>query len=146
MDGKSIAPLLIDPSDPCVPDSTREHVLRSIAQRNGKWRDFHFVEYYSLGNVERTGHLVDDSKSNSFRAIRFVSKAPKPLGGNTLYAEFTSLDDWNFTSPNIFVEIYDLDTDPYELHNLANKTSAEDKKKLHDLLVKEWQCIGDSCQ
>merc|ERR1712130_37692 len=109
------------------------------------WRDFHFVEYYSLGNVRRTGHLVDDPKSNTYRALRFVTNKPRPLGGNTLYAEFTSQADMNFTRPDIFIEIFDLDTDPYQLKNLVNQTSKEDKQKLHQLLVQEWKCAGHTC-
>lgn len=49
-------------------------------------RDHHWVEYNSLGSVTRTGHLVDDPNSNTYRALRFFGSKEH---GNTLYAEFT---------------------------------------------------------
>ena len=61
--------------------ATREHIEREVARYQSaggqgvdgiKWRDHHFIEYYSLGSVERTGHLVDDPKSNTYRALRYT--------------------------------------------------------------------------
>ena len=68
------------------------HTSRHVARRRARqaadtWRDHHFVEYYSLGSVTRTGHLVDDPESNTYRALRFVGSAEH---GNSLYAEFTA--------------------------------------------------------
>lgn len=105
------------------------------------WRDHHWIEYYSLGDVTRTGHLVDDAKSNTYRAIRFVGSAKY---GNTLYAEFTAVVDWHFASPN-FIEMYDLDTDPHQLNNLANSSSAALKAELHAMVVEQFGCEGASC-
>ena len=132
MDGRSIVPLIVDPADPNVAPATRAHIRRqlALAETSAKasgheqaagaggvsngvrpshyaddWRDFHFVEYYSLGNVTRTRHLVDDPISNTYRAIRSV----KGSLGNMLYAEFTAVADWNFSSPS-FYEMFDLDT------------------------------------
>ena len=45
--------------------------------------------YYSLGSVTRTGHLVDDPKSNTYRAVRYVG--PASTMGNILFAEFTAV-------------------------------------------------------
>lgn len=53
-------------------------------------------------------HMVDSTISNTYRALRFVSKAR----GNKLYAEFTKVTDWNFTAPDIFIEIFNVDQDP----------------------------------
>ena len=44
------------------------------------------MEYNSLGTLTRTGHLVDDLNSNTYRALRFFGSKEH---GNTLYAEFT---------------------------------------------------------
>jgi len=145
MDGRSVAPLLVDSEDPAVLPSTRQH-LKSEAEQWGAaaWRTHHFVEYYSLGNVVRTGHLVDDANSNTYRALRFTSGGP--VGhGNMLYAEFTAVKDWNFTNYN-FVEIFDLDKDPHQLHNLVNKTPSHVKANLHNLLQAQWECAGKNCE
>lgn len=82
-------------------------------------REAHWVEFYSLGNLmmcggetcqanrpdprgngaldgmrcgagTKDGHQVDSTKSNTYRALRFVSKTH----GDKLYAEFTSVTDW----------------------------------------------------
>ena len=67
------------------------------------------------------GHQVDSTESNTYRALRFVDRAPGGRG-NKLYAEFTRLNDYNFTADDVFVEIFDLDADPGQLVNLANVT------------------------
>merc|ERR1712176_229947 len=102
--------------------------MTETAQGAPSWRTHHFVEYYSLGNVKRTGHLVDDIKSNTYRALRFTSGGPVG-NGNMLYAEFTALSDYNFTDYN-FVEIFDVEQDPHQLVNLASSTDAATKKRL----------------
>lgn len=75
MDGRSVAPLVVNPSDPMVPEATKLHIEGTIAAAGGDpavgWRDFHLVEYNSLGSVTRTGHLVDDPHSNTYRVRSF---------------------------------------------------------------------------
>lgn len=62
MDGASVAPLLVDPSDAATPRATAARLLAAPRRALGNmveagsraasvWRDVHFVEYYSLGNV-----------------------------------------------------------------------------------------------
>ena len=94
-----------------------------------------------MGNVTRTGHLVDDTTSNTYRALRFVDKD----AGNKLYAEFTSLDNWNFEQKPLFVEVFDLDKDPHQLNNIADQTSAEQKAEWAKMLQAQWQCRGQDC-
>ena len=48
---------------------------------------------------------MDDSTSNTYRALRFVGSEKH---GNTLYAEFTAVEDWHFQA-DLFIEMYDLD-------------------------------------
>jgi len=141
MDGRSIVPFIVDRHDPAVLQATARH-LDSFSQ--ARWREHHFVEYYSLGNVKRTGHLVDDPDSNTYRALRFTSGGP--IGsGNMLYAEFTALNDWNFQNYS-FVEIFDMIADPHQLVNLAPQISEAVKAKLHDLLQRQWECSGSNCE
>ena len=87
------------------------------------------------------GHQVDCKNSNTFRALRFVSKRY----GNKLYAEFTRLTDWNFTAPDVFVEVFDLDRDPGQLLNLANRTSSEELTFYREWVHRQFKCAGDTC-
>ena len=107
-----------------------------------------YSRYYTLGDVTRTEHLVDDVISNTYRALRYVGTSGSG-SNNTLYAEFTDKEDWNFTAPiagSLFIEMYELDSDPVELDNLASKASAEVKAALHATLVQAWECAGPTCQ
>ena len=172
MDGKSIIPLVVDPSDPTVPESVRLHIARhtgggssasgSESERAGaagavgavdtvvsgyadNWRKFHFVEYYSLGSITRTGHLVDDPKSNTYRAVRYVGPAAAKAGhGNILYAQFTAVSDWHFQNVS-FHEMYDLDVDPYQLNNIYHLASAATLANLTAALDAQYGCSGASC-
>mmetsp|Transcript_38935 Transcript_38935/g.121222 ORF Transcript_38935/g.121222 Transcript_38935/m.121222 type:complete len:554 (-) Transcript_38935:109-1770(-) len=145
MDGRSFAPLIVDARDPAVLPATKEHLQREQARwPPGQWRTHHLVEYHSLGEVVRTGHLVDDPTSNTYRALRFTSGGPVG-SGEMLYAEFTALEDWNFTAPS-FVEIFDLARDPHQLVNLAGSTPAAVKAKLHAQLQTKWECAGEGCE
>lgn len=104
------------------------------------WRDVHFVEYYSLGDTERTGHLVDELSSNTYRALRFVGSAEH---GNFLYAEFTSIDNWNFNDTSqFFYEAYDVSKDADQLDNIYHDLDATTQKALAAQLEKQWQCKG----
>jgi len=145
MDGRSFAPLIVDLQHPAVLPATQEHLRREQAKWHpGHWRKHHLVEYHSLGRVVRTGHLVDDPNSNTYRALRFTSGGPVG-SGNMLYAEFTAVEDWNFSAPS-FVEIFDLDRDPHQLTNLATSVSASIKLRLHEQVRQMWECSGEGCE
>ena len=145
MDGRSLVPVLVDPGHAAVAPATRAHIAQELARRGhadgaaaaAGWRDHHFVEYYSLGSVTRTGHLVDDPNSNTYRAIRSVSGEH----GNLLYAEFTAVADWQFQNVS-FHEIFDLDSDPHQLHNLYNTTSPAVRQQLAAQVAEQWRCAG----
>ena len=128
-----------------MPASTLTSLAReseSNRDANTTWRDHHWVEYYSLGDVTRTGHLVDDPKSNTYRAVRFVGSEKY---GNTLYAEFTALEDWNFQSSTLFIEMYNVTEDPHQLHNLAASADPALKAELHAMVEAQFGCSGASC-
>mmetsp|Transcript_75456 Transcript_75456/g.233423 ORF Transcript_75456/g.233423 Transcript_75456/m.233423 type:complete len:560 (-) Transcript_75456:202-1881(-) len=145
MDGRSFAPLVVNPRDTAVPPSTRRHLEHERARRPlGQWRKHHLVEYYSLGSVVRTGHLVDDPISNTYRALRFTIGGPVG-SGNMLYAEFTAVEDWNFSAPS-FTEVFDLERDPHQLTNLARSVPAGVKAQLHEQLKAQWGCAGKGCE
>tara|TARA_B110001452_G_scaffold234810_1_gene213318 strand:- start:85 stop:1779 length:1695 start_codon:yes stop_codon:yes gene_type:complete len=175
MDGTSIAPLLIDATHAKTPRATAARLFEVAAARRARrnleqqveaapeaadaddadedadeayaaaaaeWRDVHLVEYYSLGDVERTGHLVDEASSNTYRALRFVGSATH---GDFLYAEFTSLDNWDFADASqFFYEAYDVAKDPDQLDNIYHQLTHDLQKALGAQLAKQWQCKGRS--
>lgn len=124
------------------------------------WRDFHYSEYNSLGNLWRGGgeiikgdHLIDDPVSHTYRAIRFVDSHAH---GNALYAEYTSLIDWNYENysspPGVlnpysykFYEFFDLDADPHQLTNIYHKVPDAVKSELHAMVASEFRCSGSTC-
>ena len=59
---------------------------------------------------------MDDSTSNTYRALRFVGSEKH---GNTLYAEFTAVEDWHFQA-DLFIEMYDLDNGAPPTNACAN--------------------------
>ena len=88
------------------------------------------------------GHRCDCTETNTYRALRFVD----PGGhGDLLYAEFTRLSDYNFTADDIFVEIFNLATDPGQLHNLAPRTSAADLAFYRETAQRQFRCSGQDC-
>ena len=81
---------------------------------------------------------MDDPKSNTYRALRFVGSQDY---GDLLYSEFTAVSDWNFSSVS-FYELFNMTTDPHQLHNLYDQTPEVTKRALHQQLVKQWTCAG----
>ena len=104
------------------------------------WREELLVEYAPITNwLDRA--RVDDSPDNNFRALRLVSD-----GENRLYAETTSLSNYDFEDEgSFFVELYDLAADPHQLRNLANETDAGTLAALRARLAALWACSGASC-
>ena len=159
MDGRSVAPLLIDPSDPAVPESTRVHIqsagygsvaseghtnstkVRTEAKKNGPWRTFHPIEFIALNNHTWFGHLIDDLVSNTYRALRFVGD---PDYGDLLYAEFTSVEDWHYESP-VHYELFNVTSDPHQLHNLYYSAPRSLVDSLQSRLLAHWKCAGVTC-
>jgi hypothetical protein len=45
----------------------------------------------------------------------------------------------------LFIEMYDLDTDPHQLKNLASGASLAQKAELHAMAVKQFGCSGADC-
>jgi len=161
-DGTSVAGLLVDPLHEKTPAVTSANLFAAAAARRKLssidaqlveadtdpadaapamvWRDVHLIEYYSLGNVTRTEHLVDDSSSNTYRALRFLGN---PTYGDFLYAEFTSLMQWNFTDTgSFFYEAYNVSKDPDQLDNIYSSLPGTWKASLAAQLQKSWKCKG----
>jgi hypothetical protein len=58
--------------------------------------------------------------------------------------------DWNFEQYNgseyKFYELFDLNTDPWQLSNLYyHSTNTSLKQQLHDIAAREFKCRGETC-
>ena len=94
-----------------------------------------------------------DGKNNTYSCFRTVvvasaSAAEVAVGAdvegrtaafshNTMYCEFND--------PEHFVELYDLNADPWSLRNLAPTTGAAALATLHARLLAHQACAGDGC-
>lgn len=140
MDGKSLAGLLTPGGGVPVHG---EHWARTE----------YLIEYNSLGEVERGApvncgrgntcyHLVDSARSNEYRALRVIDMA---RGRNLLFAEFTNQSDWNFESPDLFEEYFDMTKDPWQINNIARTADPAEVAALRDRLHILWKCKAESC-
>ena len=126
MDGRSFAELL----------------MQKEPQRMATWKDKHMLEYWSLGDVIRTGHYIDMPNS-TYIGARLLNSTH-----NYLYAEFYNGEDVvTFDNP-LEYELFNIAKDPYQMTNLYG-TEEEDKelvKELHEFLHTQIRCKGQSCQ
>ena len=129
-DGKSFAGLIV-----------KDSLVRAPFQHDSAWKDMAVLEYYNLGNVIRTGHYVD-MVNNTFIGVRLLNTTH-----NFLYVEFyENKDAETFDSPLEF-ELFDISTDPYQLHNLYG-TPQENKPlvvEMRSFLHKQIKCKGQEC-
>lgn len=83
-----------------------------------------------------------DTFNNTYRALRILS----PDRGNLVYTEFADLrSNYFWTKPPLEYEYYDLDKDPFQLHNVYSSLSAAEKTELHEQLDQLWHCQGENC-
>eukprot|EP00026_Physarum_polycephalum_P020182 Phypoly_transcript_22593.p1 GENE.Phypoly_transcript_22593~~Phypoly_transcript_22593.p1 ORF type:complete len:171 (+),score=31.52 Phypoly_transcript_22593:67-513(+) len=118
MDGKSILPML------------------------EAWRDTWIIEYEAIMNgfpPNYKPHVtrINDCPNNTHLALRVMNEEM----GNIVYGEYTTVSDWEFADIN-FYELYDLDTDPYQLQNIYDTITSAEKQQLHTMLRDLWNCSG----
>lgn len=81
--------------------------------------------------------------TNNFIAVRDLRQ-----GSNKLYAEYQTGDlstaKVEFDTVD-FAEYYNVDADPWQMHNLAKSAPAEEIAPLHAKLHKWYKCAGASC-
>lgn len=66
---------------------------------------------------------------------------------NYKYVEFRDArNDWNCSRPPLEREFYDLDLDPYEIHNLIPNVSPRILQLLHAKMQRMFHCQGESCR
>lgn len=87
--------------------------------------------------------FIDSEHSNSWRALRIVNATH-----NLMYTEYDPTWQWN-SGPGgeglQFFELYDVAADPYQMTNIYNSTSAEQRVELHSAISTYFQCSGASC-
>lgn len=129
MDGENLAPQLL----------SKPPIHNDLLPRR---RNAVLIEYIGLGDVWRYEHL-EDSYNNSFRALRVMD------GNHTnwKYIEFTDCQqDWNFTKQPQEYELFNLDTDPFEMHNLYSQVPHEWIVQLSKVTRHLYRCRGDTCR
>ncbi|KAL3917235.1 MAG: hypothetical protein SGILL_004805 [Bacillariaceae sp.] len=105
------------------------------------------VQYASLGNVVRYNHLVD-TYNHSFACLRILDTDPAhyPLH-NIKYVEFRDMrTDWNMTGRPLEQEMYDLDQDPFELHNIIRNVPSVLVEALSEKIQRMLRCKGAMCR
>lgn len=86
-----------------------------------------------------------EDNQNNFRAVRGM---PGSETGDVLYAEYQTGDQTqanvNFTKVD-FVELFDISSDPWQMHNLANNSGSIPVPKLKQAVAQFYNCAGDTC-
>ena len=93
----------------------------------------------------RYEHL-EDTDNNTFRALRIIDPTAPEGQRNVMYAEFVDLPNWNYSEPALEYELFDLDTDPYQMKNIYKAADPSYIATLHTKLAKLFTCRGtDNC-
>ena len=149
MDGRSVVPLLVSEQaaqeqGEVVPGSVRRH-LTTTSTPPARLASFH--SYYNQGPWDVSDRHRLDDWSNTWAGLHFVDPA---RGHDLKYGVF---DPWGkqngFVRPYMRV-LFNLTTDPYELHNIYNQTiesvqGASLVSEMNDLLMRYNNCQGQSC-
>mmetsp|Transcript_59848 Transcript_59848/g.165550 ORF Transcript_59848/g.165550 Transcript_59848/m.165550 type:complete len:558 (+) Transcript_59848:34-1707(+) len=137
VDGQSVVPLLIDPTlAPLAPASVRRHLKATATPE----RAMAFVEYFNQGPWEVGARHALDDWSNTYRGLVLRSGAR-----HLKYAEYDPYGKQSMFNSVYMHELFDLDTDPYELHNIYNRTSQGVRDALHAKTRRWYGCRGRAC-
>ena len=154
MDGKSLVGLVVTrPQE--APPSIRLHLAQLTATSDiGESghdtvgvappvprREASFVEYYNQGPWEVGKRHALDDWSNTYIGL-YVRSTTK---GHLKYGEYDPYGKQSEFKSVYFYELFDLDKDPFELHNIFNSSSAELKAWLHTTVRAYYECAGASC-
>lgn len=103
------------------------------------------IEYMSLGNVVRYQHMID-THNHTFLALRIFDPSDS-LIPNLKYIEFfDARTDWDFQRDALEYELYDLDDDPFEMHNKINEVPRDYRLSMHRKMMRMLRCRGQNCR
>jgi arylsulfatase A-like enzyme len=165
MDGRSVASQLVPSFNPRIDPGQQDKESQLFAVRP---LTVAYIEYHGLGPVGAPRRLLD-SFNNTFRAIRVVGGLPQLLptkskshseakleagsphqpatsptiSRNLLYAQWGS--DFKFSSI-VFRELFDLDSDPWQMHNIYDQAPEELTAVLANLTRTLYRCKGPLCR
>mmetsp|Transcript_30952 Transcript_30952/g.43108 ORF Transcript_30952/g.43108 Transcript_30952/m.43108 type:complete len:168 (+) Transcript_30952:3-506(+) len=98
----------------------------------------------SSGVGDGNCYFVDSTHSNSWRQLRIHN-----VSMNWNYVEYDP--DWKFNATDgtgaglQHYELYDIAEDPYQIHNLYDRTPAAVRAALHSQLSEYFACRGETC-
>ena len=132
-------------------DDGRHETLKDVQQQHWMY-SFDFTGQYdqiidprwNTPTTTTTTMTVDSTRHGN---PTVNANANQHLLQNMKYIEYRdSRDDWNATVPPLEQELFDLDQDPYELHNLVGHLSPVLLQALQLKVQRLFHCQGDSCR
>ena len=127
-----------------------------VVRARAGWRDAYLVEYFATqeGVKSSAGHILD-AGNNTFRGLRIIgSGSGSPhlehfesawWGGDLAYFEFTDVEaDWGFERPSFF-ELYDMLSDPAQLHNVYAAAPVALRDNLAARVRAQYGCVASAC-
>lgn len=150
MDGRSVVPVLVNGDAEGVPASVRRHLAwaedSGAAAAIGS-RTSSFFTHFNQGPFAR----FDDWSNTAIGLTSHCAEGNDECQGPVGHWKFAAYDPYGkqtgFAQPYMY-ELFDLDADPYELHNLYNATQEERPEvveMLHTLLYQWYNCAGSDC-
>jgi arylsulfatase A-like enzyme len=139
VDGRSLVPLLDD--DPTPPADWRQRfVLEGVAERNGVPHP-PFVTESTVAPLLTGDPLPNNWRRTSAASAQLSEEWGRPWmkalrTNNYLYVEYKTGEH----------ELYDLRTDPYELHNKYETASPDLKQRLEAQLDALKKCASEECR
>jgi arylsulfatase A-like enzyme len=136
VDGRSVVPLLVSDTKK-APASVQRHLNKAETPQ----RTSSFVQYYNQGPWEVGQRHALDDWSNTYIGVTF-----RDGNRHLKYAEYDPYGKQSGFTSVYFYELFDLEKDPYELHNIYNESSQATKDMLHAITRKWYECQGKSCE
>jgi N-acetylglucosamine-6-sulfatase len=170
MDGRSLVRALVDSTAPNLPSSVVSHLNRQPGEQTSSSSSAPtssaptssaptsanrggapaaggvlpvggaYIEYHGLGLTGSPGRL-GDAFNNTYRALRVIDRREGGLG-NVLFSEF---GDFEFSEIS-FREFFELDSDPWQKHNVYETLSAGAKAAWAKRLGDMFSCRGAQCR
>lgn len=96
-----------------------------------------------LGRRDEPQHAPHGGGGSYGNGHGAAASASVQVTGNLLYAEWAG--NYGFDTV-VFREVFDLEVDPWQMHNIVNSTSAEVLQQLAQTTQDFWRCEGAGCR